>query len=200
MSKGLVIFETFVFEECVGSYGFLCDSTRRLLLRCDRRMFFHIHRIAGFYSRIARAATELQNQRNRQKHFQKILLSVGKNDFPPDNFVISPGNLFQRLNIKRVLVFQNFRRESFRRVRVGNFNRPLREYRAVVEIVVNKMNRAAGYFNAVFNRLPLRVESGKRGQQARMNINDFIRERLNKMRRQKPHITRQTNQLDPARV
>ena len=68
--------------------------------------------------------------------------------------------------------------------------------RAVIEFVVNKMNRATRYFYAVFDCLPLRVESGKRRKQTRMNINDFIGKRLDKIARQKPHITRETNQFN----
>jgi hypothetical protein len=47
----------------------------------------------------------------------------------------------------------------------------------------------------VFQRLSLRVETGKRRQQAGMDVEDAPRKGCDKTRRQKPHVTREANQI-----
>ena len=49
---------------------------------------------------------------------------------------------------------------------------------AVVELLVDEMDGAAGDLDAVFEGLGLRVEAGKGGQQRGMDVEDALREGL----------------------
>ena len=57
------------------------------------------------------------------------------------------------------------------------------------------MHRAAGNLHAVVQRLPLRIEARKRGQQRGMNVQHAVRESPHEMRAQQPHEARQTDQF-----
>ena len=54
------------------------------------------------------------------------------------------------------------------------------------------MNRAAGELHAVLERLPLRVETGKRRQETGMDVQNSPAKRVNKTRRQQSHVSGQT--------
>ena len=51
----------------------------------------------------------------------------------------------------------------------------LHDDRAGVEMFVDEVDGAAGDFHAVRDRLRLRVDAGKRGQQRRMDVQDAVR-------------------------
>ena len=57
------------------------------------------------------------------------------------------------------------------------------------------MHGAAGKLSAVFQRLSLRFQPGKRGQQGWVNIQNAIAKRGNELRRKQPHVPRQANQI-----
>src|SRR5689334_11042686 len=57
------------------------------------------------------------------------------------------------------------------------------------------MNRAATHLHTVLERLPLRIKPGKRRQQTRMNVQYPPPKRLNKTRRQQPHVSREANKI-----
>ena len=61
-------------------------------------------------------------------------------------------------------------RERFHRVVVQHRHRRLNQDRAGVQILVHEMHGAAGDLDAVLQRLVLRVEAGKGGQQRRMDV------------------------------
>jgi hypothetical protein len=50
----------------------------------------------------------------------------------------------------------------------------------------------------VFERLPLRVQTGKRRQQAWVNVEDAPRESVDKARRQQTHISSETDQINAS--
>ena len=94
-----------------------------------------------------------------------------------------------------MFLFQNARGKRFRRVVIQHRHNGLQDNRPGVEILVHKMHRAAGEIHAVFQRLPLRLEARKRGQQRGMNIQNAPAKRGNKKRRQQAHESRQANQV-----
>ena len=71
-----------------------------------------------------------------------------------------------------VLLRQDARGEGLHGVVVLHGYGRLQNDRAGIEIFVDEMHRAARILHAVLERLVLRVESGKGGQQRRMNIQD----------------------------
>ena len=60
---------------------------------------------------------------------------------------------------------------------------------------VNEVDRAATHFHTMLERLPLRIKPGERRQKTRMNIQYPPPERLDKARRQQPHVTGKTNKI-----
>src|SRR5271166_1043290 len=75
-------------------------------------------------------------------------------------------------------------------------NRLLQHNHAVVELLIHKMHRAPGHLYAVSKSLLLRIQTGKRRQERRMNIQDALRKGLYKFRRQQPHVSSQADQID----
>ncbi len=60
---------------------------------------------------------------------------------------------------------------------------------AVVEVLVNEVHGAARDFYAVVERLFLRLQSRKRRQQRRVDVQDSIGELLHKPRREQAHVS-----------
>jgi hypothetical protein len=77
-----------------------------------------------------------------------------------------------------------------------NGNSALQEDDAVVEMLVNEVDGAAGDFDAIFEGLGLRVEAGKRGQQRRMDVEDAVGKRVNEFRREQPHVAGENDEVD----
>ena len=72
--------------------------------------------------------------------------------------------------------------------------------RPAVEFGVDEMHGRAAHAHAVLERLPLRVEAGKRRQQRRMDVQDPFGKRLEQRRPDQPHEAGQTDQIDVARA
>ena len=90
------------------------------------------------------------------------------------------------------------RRQRVDGVVVADLDGALEDDRAGVEGFVDEVNGAAGDLDAVFERLSLRVESGKCGQQAWVNIDDAVGKGAYEIARQEPHIAGEANKLDIA--
>jgi hypothetical protein len=68
--------------------------------------------------------------------------------------------------------------------------------RASIQRVVNQVDRASRPLHTVCDRLLLRVESGERGQQAGMNVQDALRKRFHKILRQQSHVACEANDIN----
>ena len=66
--------------------------------------------------------------------------------------------------------------ERVDRVVLEHRHRRLQDDRTVVELACHEVHGRAGDADAVLERLPLRVEAGKRRQQRRMDVEDAMRE------------------------
>src|SRR5439155_5330528 len=100
--------------------------------------------------------------------------------------------------VKLMFFNQNARGQTFNCVALVNRHHTLRNDRSAIERLINKMNRAAGFFGALLERLPLRVEARKRRQQTRMNVQNATAIAVEKLARQHAHVASQTNQIDFA--
>src|SRR5207302_8758236 len=69
----------------------------------------------------------------------------------------------------------------------------LHDAEAVVEIFVHEMHGTPGEFHAVFERLALRLETRKRRQQRRMNVENAIGKLGDEIRREQAHVASKTN-------
>ena len=105
-------------------------------------------------------------------------------------------NDFNGFGIDSVFLLQDSGGERVLGVVVIYGNDRLQDDRARVEIFVYKMYGAAGEFHTVFESLALRFEAWKGRKQGRMNVQDSIWERRDKIGRQEAHITGQADQID----
>src|ERR1700677_947912 len=79
--------------------------------------------------------------------------------------VVSTKNARDGLGIGKMFLFENARRQGFRCVVVVDRDGLLQNDDAVIDSLVNEMDRAAGHLCSVIKRLLLRVEPRKRRQQ-----------------------------------
>ena len=95
-----------------------------------------------------------------------------------------------------MLLDEDPRRQRLDRVIVEHRHGGLQDDRTVVELGCHQMHGRARDAHAVFERLPLRVESGKRRQQRRMDIQDAVREGLEQRSAHQTHEAGQADQID----
>ena len=89
-------------------------------------------------------------------------------------------------------------RQRLDRVVFMNRDRVLHNYRAVIEMFVDQVNCAAADFDSVLQRLPLRVQSGERGQKGRMDVKYSMPKCVYEQGADQSHIACQTNKRDAA--
>ena len=87
-----------------------------------------------------------------------------------------------------MLLFQNARGKRVRGVLVQHRNRGLRDDRAGIDSFIDEVDRASRYFRTVFKSLVLRVETRKRREQGRVNIEDVQWKLADEISAQNPHI------------
>ena len=87
--------------------------------------------------------------------------------FPAADLVVAADDAGNGFGVGEVFFGQDPRGEGMGIIGVENRNRALDDDGAVIELFVDEMNSAAGYFDAVIEGLLLRVEARKRGQTAR---------------------------------
>ncbi len=95
-----------------------------------------------------------------------------------------------------MLLFEYSRGECLDRIILQHRHRALRDDWTTIKRLVNEVDRASTHLHAMLERLSLRIESRKRRQQTRMNVEYPPPERLDETRRQEPHVSRQTNEID----
>ena len=98
-----------------------------------------------------------------------------------------------------MLLGEDAGRKRFGGVAVLDRHDGLRDDGAGVEKFVDEMHRAAAEFHAVFERLALRFQAGKRGQQRRVNIQDASAIGGDEIGREQAHEAGQADQVH-ARV
>ncbi len=105
-----------------------------------------------------------------------------------------------RLRIEPMLLDEDSCRQRLHRVGIEHRHGGLKHDWAAIELRRHQMHGRAAHAHAVLQRLPLRVEPRKRGQQRRVNVEDAIRERLEQRRADAPHETGETDEADIAIV
>ena len=102
------------------------------------------------------------------------------------------------LGVRDVLLRENARGESRGGVRILDRHCALEDDDAVIHALVDEMNRAAGDFGAVAERLLLRVEPREGRKQRGVNVQDAVREALDKGRRKDAHVAGEDDEVDPV--
>jgi hypothetical protein len=96
-----------------------------------------------------------------------------------------------------MFVFEDTGGKSFFGVVFKHWNDPLPNDRATVKSFINEVNSAAGPLDAVLKHLCVHVESGKRRQKARVNIENAVAVRIDEIAGEQAHVAGQTNDFDP---
>src|SRR5579863_5788368 len=132
----------------------------------------------------ARSLPASVRSRKRMEHLRALPLSVlpavdvrgsGSADVAPAlDLPLFAGNTGDGFGVADVLFNQDAFGQGVTVVGVENRDDPLQHDNAVVEVLIDKMDRAAGELDAVFEGLLLRFEAGKGGQQRRMDIEDAV--------------------------
>ncbi len=112
-----------------------------------------------------------------------------------DDFVLSAGDAGDGLGVGDVLLGEDTAGEGVGIVAIEHRNGALQHDHAVVQVLIDKMHRASGNFDAVIEGLLLGFKAGKRGQQRRVNVEDAVGIGRDEPRGQKPHVARQANQV-----
>src|SRR5579864_3236705 len=97
-----------------------------------------------------------------------------------------------------MLLLKNSCGKTFFAILVEHRNSGLQNNRAGVQLLVHKMHCAAADFDAVLERLLLRVEAGKGGQQGGVNVQNPQGESPAKFSAEQAHETRKANQFYAA--
>jgi hypothetical protein len=105
-----------------------------------------------------------------------------------------PGDAF-RVNF--VLLGKNPSRERFDSVAVEHGDSRLLPDWTAVQIFVDKVDRAAGDFHTMDQRLILCIEARESGQERGMDVENPSGESPDEVPAQQPHVTGQTNQVNP---
>jgi hypothetical protein len=95
-----------------------------------------------------------------------------------------------------VFLDENARRECIHTVCIEDRHDPLHDNRTRVELRCHEMHGDTREFDAVFQRVFLRIHSGERRKERRVNIEDPIPERLDHRQTQDPHEPSQAYDVD----
>lgn len=101
-----------------------------------------------------------------------------------------------RLAVKAVFLIKDTRGQRVSRVVVFDRNYGLINDRTGIQLLIHKVHCATGITNPVYPRLVLSIETPKRRQERRMNIQYALRESLDELRREEPHVPRQDHKID----
>jgi len=111
------------------------------------------------------------------------------------NLVLSTGRAGNSLGIGYVLFDQDSLGQRVRVVALQHRNGPLQHNNAVVEMLVYKMDRAAGNLYPIIESLRLRLKAREGRKQRRVNIEDAVGKCRHKFRREQPHVAGQADQV-----
>src|ERR1017187_10216190 len=84
---------------------------------------------------------------------------------PPANLVLATGYAGNGFRVSQVFLNKDAGGQGMRVVGFKHRNRALKDDRAVVQMFIDKVDSAAGHFDAVIECLLLRIEAGKSRQQ-----------------------------------
>ncbi len=95
-----------------------------------------------------------------------------------------------------MLLFEYARRESLERILIEHRDRRLQKNRTAIQVFVHQVDGAARHFDAVSERLVLRIEPRKRREQGRVDIQDALRKLRYEPTAEQPHVAGQADQID----
>ena len=99
-----------------------------------------------------------------------------------------------------MLLREDSRRERFGCISRKNWHGALHHDWPAVQFRSDEVDGYAAHLHAMLNRLPLRLQTRKRRQQRRMDVENRVRERFNERRTNKPHESGKADQGNIARA
>lgn len=97
-----------------------------------------------------------------------------------------------------MFLLENACRQTLNCVTVVHRYDTLRDNWSAIKCFVNKVNCASARLHSGFESLTLRIETRKRRQQARMNVQDASAKSLDEFARKNAHVAGETNEIDFA--
>src|ERR1700691_5071384 len=94
-----------------------------------------------------------------------------------------------------MLLLENTGAESVLIVRIKHSNSLLHNDRPMIKLFIHEMHSAAGNLDSISESLLLRLQSRKRRQQRRMNIENPPRKLLHKPGRKQTHVSGETDEV-----
>jgi len=117
-------------------------------------------------------------------------------DSPTDDFILPANNQSQRLGVELMFLLEYARRQRFFSVVVEHRHGALRDDWPTVKGFIYEVNSAACPLNAMFKHLGVCVESGKRGQESGVDVQNPVAKCVDEVCRQQTHVTCQANKLN----
>src|SRR5688572_18245918 len=102
--------------------------------------------------------------------------------------------------IREVFLLQDACRQRAGCIGVEHGHGPLQDNRAGIEVAGNEMHGHAAHFDSVLERLALRVDSWKRWQQGRVNIQNGVGKGIDQWGADYAHEAGETDQIDLTRL
>lgn len=99
-----------------------------------------------------------------------------------------------------MLLGEDSRGKRFRRIPGEDWHSPLHHDWPAIQFRSDEVDGHATQLHAMLNRLPLRVQARKGGQQRGMNVEDRIRERINERCTHESHESGKADQTNLART
>ena len=128
-----------------------------------------------------------------------LLFANYTNDLATLKLIFTAYHQRDRLDVCLVFFCEDARGQSVGRIAIEHGHHALRDDWSAVQRLINKMHRAAGPLDAGLDCLPLRIKSGKGGQQAWMNVQDAVSISVKKFPRKHAHVSSEADQVDFTR-
>ena len=112
------------------------------------------------------------------------------------DFVVAAGEAGDGFGVGDVLFDEDALGEGVGVVRIEDGDRALEDDGAMIEVLVDEVDGAAGDFDSVIERLLLGVEARECGQQRGMDIEDAVGEGGDEAGREQAHVTGEADEVD----
>src|SRR5579863_1109182 len=176
-----------------------CWRHFRLLVAAASRLL-HCNGAGGYWESVRRGspfgAERFGPKRALQGEFHRPLVSLGYQYAAASDFVTAFEDDSNGFGINSVFFLQNSGGQRVFGVVVCDGNDGLQDDGSGVEIFVDKMDGAAGEFDAIFEGLALRLEAGERREERRVNVEDATGEGGDEIRGEKAHVAGEADEID----
>jgi hypothetical protein len=127
-----------------------------------------------------------------------LFIRFPNNHTTPFDFASAAKDQVNGFRVKPVFLLENSGRQFFDRITLQNRDDGLKDDGTAIQRLIHKVHRAAAEFHSMFESLILDIQSRKRRQKRRVNVQDGMGEGLDQDRAEHSHESGQANQVDLA--